>query len=302
MILKALEVIRDRSIDTRNDASSYIRLLEDSQFIVALTVAQFVLSFLGSVTTALQSTSCNLAVAYDDVALARECIRDSRTEDCWGKVWKRTDQLASAVGITVVKPRTARLQQHRANAGSIDQSSSDYYRINVYYPFVDHVIQELETRFSGDHEGLLAAQYLIPIYLPQLTQARIDSLQEYYHKFLTSGEKEILPTEITKWKKCYESKGIRERPKSANAAFLNCSFQIFPTLNKIFTIFLTTPVGSVSCERSFSALRRLKLWTRSSMTEDRLCGLAMLLIHRGTNFIPSPQDVYSRKTNWRHFK
>ena len=26
--------------------------------------------------------------------------------------------------------------------------------------------------------------------------------------------------------------------------------------------------GSVSCERSFSALRRLKLWTRFSMTEE----------------------------------
>ena len=38
--------------------------------------------------------------------------------------------------------------------------------------------------------------------------------------------------------------------------------------------------GSVSCERSFSALRRLKLWTRSSMTEERLSGLAMMLIHR----------------------
>ena len=43
-------------------------------------------------------------------------------------------------------------------------------------------------------------------------------------------------------------------------------------------------MGSVSCERSFSALRRLKLWTRSSMTEERLSGLAMLLIHRDTEF------------------
>ena len=116
---------------------------------------------------------------YDDVGLAKECIRDCRNEDCWSKVWKRVDQLASTTGIFVVKPRTARLQQHRANPGSTDQSSSDYYCINVYYPFIDHVIQELDTRFSGDHDGLLAAQYLIPIYLPQLTEARINYLQNY---------------------------------------------------------------------------------------------------------------------------
>ena len=50
--------------------------MEDSQFIISLTISQFVLSFIGSVTIALQSTDCNLADAYADVALARECIRD----------------------------------------------------------------------------------------------------------------------------------------------------------------------------------------------------------------------------------
>ena len=50
---------------------------------------------------------------------------------------------------------------------------------------------------------------------------------------------------------------------------------------------------------SFSALRRLKLWTRSSMTENRLSGLAMLLIHRGTDFIPTPKEIYDMKSNWR---
>ena len=55
-VIRALETIRDCSTaDARSDAASYIRLLEDSQFLVTLTVSQFVLSFLGSVTTALQS-------------------------------------------------------------------------------------------------------------------------------------------------------------------------------------------------------------------------------------------------------
>ena len=62
-------------------------------------------------------------------------------------------------------------------------------------------------------------------------------------------------------------------------------------------LFLATPVGSVSCEISFSARRRLKLWTRSSMTEERLCGLAVTLIPRGTNYMPTPKDIYERKPN-----
>ena len=35
------------------------------------------------------------------------------------------------------------------------------------------------------------------------------------------------------------------------------------------------------------------------MTEERLSGLAMMLIHRGTSCIPNPDEVYARKSNWR---
>ena len=38
------------------------------------------------------------------------------------------------------------------------------------------------------------------------------------------------------------------------------------------------------------------------MTEERLSGLAQLYIHRDTHFIPSPEDIYSKKANWRHIR
>ena len=68
---------------------------------------------------------------------------------------------------------------------------------------------------------------------------------------------------------------------------VDCNF--FPNLHAIIIILiLSLPVGSVPCERSFSAMRRLKSWTRSTMTEERLCGLALLFIHR---------DVYISREN-----
>jgi hypothetical protein len=54
----------------------------------------------------------------------------------------------------------------------------------------------------------------------------------------------------------------------------------YPNLHTVFRILLTMPVGSVPCERSFSAMRRLKHWSRSTMNEDRLVGLALLFLHR----------------------
>ena len=39
-------------------------------------------------------------------------------------------------------------------------------------------------------------------------------------------------------------------------------------------------MGSYSCERSFSALRRLEIWTRSTMIASRLIGLALMFVHK----------------------
>ena len=42
----------------------------------------------------------------------------------------------------------------------------------------------------------------------------------------------------------------------------------------------TLPITSCSCERSFSAMRRLKEYERRTMGEERLNGLALLYIHK----------------------
>ena len=63
----------------------------------------------------------------------------------------------------------------------------------------------------------------------------------------------------------------------------NQTHAVLPQYKEILLLLLALPVGSCSCERSFSALRRLKTWNRSTMTENRLCGLAMLHIHRSDN-------------------
>ena len=57
----------------------------------------------------------------------------------------------------------------------------------------------------------------------------------------------------------------------------------YPLLINIYTafqIFATIPVTSCTCERSISVLRRLKTYLRSTMTETRLKGLALLNVHR----------------------
>ena len=48
----------------------------------------------------------------------------------------------------------------------------------------------------------------------------------------------------------------------------------------LIKIYRVIPVSSASSERSFSTLRRVKTWLRSSMTEERLSDISIMSIER----------------------
>ena len=54
----------------------------------------------------------------------------------------------------------------------------------------------------------------------------------------------------------------------------------FPELIKLLKIALTIAVNTAQCERSFSTLKRVKSYLRSTMSEQRLSDLAILSIER----------------------
>nr|CAH7713143.1 unnamed protein product [Callosobruchus chinensis] len=53
---------------------------------------------------------------------------------------------------------------------------------------------------------------------------------------------------------------------------------MFPNVVVAMKIFLTMPVTVASCERSFSKLKLIKTYLRSTMGQERLSGLAILSI------------------------
>ena len=55
---------------------------------------------------------------------------------------------------------------------------------------------------------------------------------------------------------------------------------LMPELLKIVKIFATMPTSSAQAERSFSTLRRLKTYLRSSMGQERLSSLAIMYMER----------------------
>jgi len=58
------------------------------------------------------------------------------------------------------------------------------------------------------------------------------------------------------------------------------SKQVYPNLYKLLQVAITLPISSSTCERSFSAMRRLKTWLRTSMLQNRFNTIAILNIEK----------------------
>jgi len=55
---------------------------------------------------------------------------------------------------------------------------------------------------------------------------------------------------------------------------------VYPNIYKLIQVAITIPVSSATCERSFSAMRRVKNWLRTSMGQNRFTNLASICIER----------------------
>ncbi len=63
------------------------------------------------------------------------------------KVYLQAERMGESVNVDPSKPRSCARQHNRPNAAA--ENIEDWYRINVAIPFIDHIITQLDSQFSG---------------------------------------------------------------------------------------------------------------------------------------------------------
>ena len=87
---------------------------------------------------------------------------------------------------------------------------------------------------------------------------------------------------------------IASRPDYAISAFSKCDGSSFPVLSKSLQIHAIQPVTTATVERSFSNLRKLKTWLRSTISEDRLTCLSLLAINNEKLSLNDAPEILNR--------
>uniref|UniRef100_A0A7M4E584 52 kDa repressor of the inhibitor of the protein kinase-like n=1 Tax=Crocodylus porosus TaxID=8502 RepID=A0A7M4E584_CROPO len=292
--LEAMQTDGDKAV--RNKANFYYKSVCDFEFIINLTVAEFLLGITLPLSKELQRVNADIVECFDQVKLAVEVLEGKRSNSNaeFAEIFNIAQSLAIKHDIEVKLPQLAARQQHRCNVPC--DSVEDYFRINTYIPFLDFMIQELAQRFTSHSNTVTDLGILIPLFSCRYPSEKLSRVLEMYGEDLPDSGNMVLE-EFQLWKLKWQGKEEKEVPSTAIDSLTDCDKGWFPNIHILLRILCTLPVSAAPEKRSFSALHRIKTWLHSAVDEERLNGLAMLYINSHIKITVSEVDFSGRVTS-----
>ena len=271
---------------TASKANEILKLLESSEFIVALFVLEEISTLFLPIAYGLQkiSNTVNEAGNMVDTLLESLVQRRENSESTFNTIYNRICKKMKNMGFSDPQPAKSRIcgrQQHRFNIDA--NNAEEYYRINLFIPVLDIVNNDLSERLSSNYLQYLTLFQLLPERIQSADSSPNDKIM--FTKYVEPFEQAVTFTqfqnELEIWRRyCLKLPNKNDCSCPSKTIQMHCSKDQFPNINKVLQILCTLVVSVASAERSFSALRRLKTWLRTAMTQNRLSGLAIMHIHR----------------------
>lgn len=249
--------------NSRAAAKGYGECLTDFSFLFLLEVFHSIFARTDVLYSGLQKKAL-------DIGFCRRIVDDFR---CWLLEHAKTfqDYWSSVVG-------RIGLPRKRFRGQGVD--SEDRYR-NIFQEIHDAVIQQIDMRFKSlKHMPFLAL--LNPenfeLYSSSFPQCEFESLISGYEGRF---DRILLKNELIV---VYSSEEFRGKYPHQMLEYLmttkttDCLSQVF----LLCSLALTVPVSTASVERSFSTMKRVKSYCRTTCSNDRLSKLLMLSIEKET--------------------
>ena len=280
-ILQTLEKLKDDK-DKCIQAGGLLCQIKSFKFVVQLVTFSRILGITNRLSEQLQCKDLDLAAAANLVSATMSTLNSLRSDKEWSHLYSYICDVAKLYCISSGNSRPTRtrnLPQYLRNGEvipleNIQTSSIPDFKTSFYYPILDCILLEFKERFSDNSLQIMrAVQCCSPISPDFLDPEELFQFSQLYNINVT------LETESTLAKATIESKeNIDTLGKILSE--LNPLEIAFPNVVQILQLALTVVVSSASCERSFSALKRIKTYLRSTMKDERLDKIAILSIEK----------------------
>src|SRR6218665_1873631 len=273
----------DRAVEARGLLS-----LLDFKFVLLLHLFCDILGKIHIVSNQFQSSSVDLSAAADLVRNLTASFKESRDETgvFIDTLFSKAEEQSKTCGIDPVLPKQrVRKMPRRFSGSAVDETvghrsqmdTQTTFRQHIYYPVIDCIISELDRRFS-DHSltVMIGVQALTPKHKSFLNYDSILSFALLYNSNVEDLGHEI--PQVGRLLQRSSSCATSMTTMIDLACFLEPYKLAFHEIYRLLNIAIVLPVTSAACERSFSALKLIKTYLRSTMSDIRLSSLALLSI------------------------
>ena len=255
-----------------------------------MVITRCILDYVLPATWKLQSKDLDIAKSVDIISNLKSSIQNLRAsvDEYNSKCYNDALNLAEKVDIkesNIKKPRFCSRQTYRSN--QLVETTKNYFKMALNIPFLDHVLTDLQHRFHRNGLVPYRGLYLIPYLMFQ----EPDNSKELFIVFENFYLDDFANFTSLAWELhlCYnfwdEIKYKNDLPNSISATPKRVDPLVFPNIYLAVKLLGTLPITPWECERS--SLRSTKTWDRSTITNWRLYGLALLFIHSGIDLTVS---------------
>lgn len=189
------------------------------------------------------------------------------------------------------KPRTTGRQRNRANVEAA--TPEEYFKRSIVIPYLDGIVNDLVDRFQPHNTTAFKISALLPAHLQKHTFSDVEDIVEFFQPCLLTTRADV-SGEYDRW--YMKWKNAENLPACPVDALRDCDPDFYPLIHNYLKINCCLPTTTASAERTFSTLKYLKNYLRSTTSEDRLNGLTRLYIHKDIAIdIDSVIDTFALK-------
>ncbi|KAL4131560.1 hypothetical protein QTP88_008853 [Uroleucon formosanum] len=267
------------------EAIGILGQIQNCAFFIGVTLLKDILGIINIISVTLQSKNATLGKAKTIINGSIQSIEKLRSDIKFSTFWQKITSLAEENDITLEIPHIGRkrirtqpkslnnfylqLRTGEENEPNITLSVEDYWRQNLYYPIIDSIIVNLKYRFSKESLSMACP---IDNFMNMNSEGSLEFINNY--KNVTKVSIDLLKAEIMVFKNCLPPNFNFDNIKG------KINKEAFPNLYKLLQIAITIPISSATCEYSFSSMRRIKNWLRTSMLQQHFSDLSILNIER----------------------
>ena len=273
--------------DTVKKASSFLDGITEFQFIATLIIAKHILSTTQILSKSFQNRNAqDIVRGWNHVKITHKRVKEIRQDvDKHHATWfSESTVMAEKVG---EEPRIPRRFARQIQRNVPATTPSEYYKRAISIPMLDHLESEINSRFTELQRTAAKGISIVPATLcVTTTAASVKELDKNIDRLVTNymadleDDRDLVKQEIHQWKIEWQDVAEKDRPNTGASALKAGDKRRFPDVKRLLRILCTLPLTSAEYERTFSCMRRLKSYLRSTMNAERFNGLALLATHR----------------------